>query len=172
MRIHSFCCCCCCCCCCWEISLWPSPCNHARNSFEKKMFWLSHSYKKLTLIFLSYPVPCHRLSFSAKINSGQELSAFFWYMHALTLNYPLQYAKRFSNIIAKNAAAMYTIVVWVISWAQWVYNTTQGFHLVSVCWHKLTQNVYNNCYYGSIVALARIKHKHEPSQGKFRLLEH
>ena len=98
MRIHNF---CCCCCCCWEISLSPSPCNHARNSFEKKMFWLSRSYKKLTLIFLSYPVPCHRLSFSAKINSGQELSAFFWYMHALTLNYPLQYAKRFSNILQR-----------------------------------------------------------------------
>ena len=46
----------------WEISLWPWPCDHARKCFDK-MFWLSNSYKKLTLIFLSYPVPCHGLSF-------------------------------------------------------------------------------------------------------------
>ena len=31
------------------------------------------SYKKLTLIFLSYPVPFHGLSFGEKINSVQEL---------------------------------------------------------------------------------------------------
>ena len=47
----------------WEISLWPWSCDHARNYFEKKMYWLSNSYKKLTLIFLSYPFPCHGLSF-------------------------------------------------------------------------------------------------------------
>ena len=31
---------------------------------------------------------------------------------------------------------MYTFVVWVISWAMWVYNTTQGFLLVSWYWYK------------------------------------
>ena len=31
---------------------------------------------------------------------------------------------------------MYTFVVWVISWAMWVYKTTQGFLLVSCCWYK------------------------------------
>ena len=31
---------------------------------------------------------------------------------------------------------MYTFVVWVISWAMWVYNTTQGFLLVSCYWCK------------------------------------
>ena len=50
----------------WEISLWSWPFDHARNSFEKKMFWLSNTYKKLTLIFLSPPVPCHGLSFGEK----------------------------------------------------------------------------------------------------------
>ena len=57
----------------WEISLWPWPCDHARNSFQKKMSWLSNSYKKLILVFLSYPVPCPGLSFREKIKSGQEL---------------------------------------------------------------------------------------------------
>ena len=33
------------------------------------------------------------------------------YVHSLTLNYPLQYAERVSNIIAKEAAAMYAFVV-------------------------------------------------------------
>ena len=47
----------------WEFSLWPWLCHHTRNYFEKKMFWLSNSYKKLTLIFLLYSVPCHGLSF-------------------------------------------------------------------------------------------------------------
>ena len=50
----------------WEIILWPSPCDHARISFEKTMFWLSNSYKKFTLIFLLYPVPSHGLSFGEK----------------------------------------------------------------------------------------------------------
>ena len=58
------------------------------------------------------------------------------YLHLLTLNYPLQYAKRVSNIFAKEAAAMYAFVVWVISWTMWVYNTTQGFLLVSCYWYK------------------------------------
>ena len=49
-----------------EISLWPWPCDHARNSFGKRMFWLPNSYKKITLIFLLYSVPCHGLSFSEK----------------------------------------------------------------------------------------------------------
>ena len=31
---------------------------------------------------------------------------------------------------------MYTFVVWVISWAMGVYNTTQGFLLVSCYWYK------------------------------------
>ena len=50
----------------WEIILWPSPCDHTGNSFKKKMFWLSKSYKKLTLVFLLYPAPCHGLSFGEK----------------------------------------------------------------------------------------------------------
>ena len=50
----------------WEISLWSWPCDHVRNSFEKKMFWLSNRYKKLTLVLLSYPVPCHGLWFGEK----------------------------------------------------------------------------------------------------------
>ena len=33
------------------------------------------------------------------------------YVHPLTLNYSLQYAKRLSNIIARYVAAMYTYVV-------------------------------------------------------------
>ena len=32
------------------------------------------------------------------------------YVHLLTLHYPLQYAKRLSNIIARKAVAMYTYV--------------------------------------------------------------
>ena len=59
-----------------------------------------------------------------------------WYTHLLTLSYPVQYAKRLSNIIAKLAAVMYTFVVWVISWAMWVYNTTQGLLVLSFYWYK------------------------------------
>ena len=50
----------------WEINLWPWPCDHARNYFGKKMFWLSNRYKKLTFIFLLYSVPCHGISFGEK----------------------------------------------------------------------------------------------------------
>ena len=53
------------------------------------------------------------------------------YVHPLTLNYPLQYAKRLSNIIARYAAAVYTYVVWVISWAMWLCNTFQGCNINS-----------------------------------------
>ena len=45
------------------------------------------------------------------------------FVHVLTLNYPLQYGKRLSDIIARQAAAMYTFAVWVISLGMWVYNT-------------------------------------------------
>ena len=31
---------------------------------------------------------------------------------------------------------MYTFVVGVISWAMWVYDTTQGFLLMSCYWYK------------------------------------
>ena len=58
------------------------------------------------------------------------------YVHPLALNYPLQCAKRLSNIIARHAAAMYTHVLWVISCAMWIYNTTQGFLLVSCYWYR------------------------------------
>ena len=58
------------------------------------------------------------------------------YAHPLTFNYPLQYAKRLSNIIARWAAVMYPSVVWVINWAIWAYNATQGFLLVSCYWYK------------------------------------
>ena len=58
------------------------------------------------------------------------------YVHPLTLNYPQQYAKRLSNIVARYTAAMYTCVVWVISWAMWVYNTTEELLLLSCFWYK------------------------------------
>ena len=35
----------------------------------------------------------------------------------------------------------------------------------------LKQKVYYEYYYGSIVAEKKTKHKHEPSQGKVKLLE-
>ena len=68
--------------------------------FEKNMFWVSSSYKNLTLIFF-----CIQSLFmdydSMKKKYRTGAWSFFWYKHPLTLNYPLQYAKRLSDIIAR-----------------------------------------------------------------------
>ena len=65
-----------------------------------------------------------------------QLRSFIWFNYPLTLNYPLEYGQKLSNIIARLAAAMYTFVAWVISWGMWVYNTTQGFRFVPCYWYK------------------------------------